>query len=132
MKKQLSIILCIVLAVSMLFTMTGCGSEQDELIGRWEGEIDFSDYFNSMFPEVLGEEIASYLDFKDVSVIMIMEFDEDGIMTTSADEDSEINEDKYYEYELSGDKLKITYMSNVEDNDLEFDEALFPWVFEKQ
>lgn len=87
MKKRLSIILCIVLTFSMLFTMTGCGSEEDKLTGTWKGNIDYTDVMNELFPMAIGEELASYFVFEDLEMSLIFEFD-DGIMTMSVDEDS--------------------------------------------
>ena len=47
MKKILSLVLCVVLVVSMMFTMTGCFlDEQGKYIGTWKGTIDLTDIMN--------------------------------------------------------------------------------------
>lgn len=86
MKKALSVILCVVLSISMLLTMTGCGSEQSKFVGKWRGEIDMTDYLNDQFAQ--DEEMSKYIKLKSFAFDMIFEFKDDGTYSQKVDEDS--------------------------------------------
>lgn len=85
MKKAVSIILCLVLVLSMLLTMTGCG-EQSKFIGKWRGEIDLADMINEQF--AADETMSQYLNIDSFEFSFTFEFKDDGTYSQSLDEDS--------------------------------------------
>lgn len=86
MKKTISIILCLLLAFSMLFTMVGCGSESSKFVGTWKAEFDMTDYMNQQFAS--DEEFGDYVELSSFSFDMIFVFTDDGTYSQEVDEAS--------------------------------------------
>ncbi len=99
MKKRLSIALCLVLVLSMLFALVGCGKDGDNdskadkggedagLVGTWEGPIDYTDMINELMSAAFGE-LAPYFTFKDLKATLEITFDEDGTYEMRITEDT--------------------------------------------
>lgn len=85
--KKLNAFLSIVLVLGMLLCLTGCSSsDKDALIGTWEASLDLTDALNAELAS--DPEIAEFVQIKDFSLIMIMEFDEDDTYAMYVDEDA--------------------------------------------
>ncbi len=110
MKKRLSILLVIVMVFAMMATVVGCGSDKDGdsgknttvnptptpdveptpedeevgIVGKWEAKVDFAKAMQS-------EEEFAGVDFGDSIISMYAEFDEDGNMQLSFDEDEMVD-----------------------------------------
>lgn len=85
MKKCLSIALCLGLVLTMLFMFTGC-NEQKKFVGKWESEIDMTDFFNEGMG--LDDEMAEYVVIEDFEIVMQLIFNSDGTYKRTVDEDS--------------------------------------------
>lgn len=85
MKKWIALLLSLVLAIGML---AGCGnSKGDSIVGTWEAEVDFAEFLTESMASELGE-MASYFEFKDLTLKLVLTFDEDGAYTLSGDKAS--------------------------------------------
>ncbi len=93
MKKWIALLLCLVLAVS---TLSGCElvdevlgklTGGDSIVGTWEAEVDFAEYLTDTMASELGE-MASYFDFQDLTLKLVLTFEEDGTYTLSGDKAS--------------------------------------------
>lgn len=99
MKKTLTILTALLLAVAMLFAMTACGSTGDQeeetkkektpeelIVGEWEASKDFGELLGESFIEGFGEEGSEY--FKDLKFDLpfTFEFDEDGTAALTINE----------------------------------------------
>ena len=107
MKKSIAIILCLVMALSVL--LTGCGSDADKLVGTWKATIDMSSYLNDTIAEA-DAEIAEYFSFEDLTFDVIMTFGENGECAMEADEDSWSDM-----AEKLGEQMKVSYEAYFKD-----------------
>ncbi len=87
MKKSLSIVLALVLALSVVMLFSGCGIEK-KVVGTWKTTVDFTDSVNEMFTAEGGEEMAEYFTIKDFKFDVVLTINEDGTYKMSADETS--------------------------------------------
>lgn len=90
--KRVKIAVTLLLTVLMLLTLTGCG--KNPIVGVWQCELDFEDYFVEMMDAEVKDELASVgisLSFEDyisdVAFEYTAEFKEDGTYSMTADED---------------------------------------------
>ena len=83
MKKHISMILSVVMAIAMLTMLTGCGSETEKFIGTWETTVNLTDTINQQFAE--DEEMANYLKADKFELRMLFTFNEDGTHKVSID-----------------------------------------------
>ncbi|MCQ2450535.1 MAG: hypothetical protein MJ080_00975 [Clostridia bacterium] len=84
MKKLVSLVLAVCLAIGMMATMSGCFG--NKLVGKWEADIDMRDY---MLKELGSNEeinIAKYLKLDSFNIPMIVEFGKDGKYNVNIDE----------------------------------------------
>lgn len=87
MKKKLSALLCVVLVLSMLLTLTGCSGDKAKLVGKWKCEKDMAQIINEAVSA--GDETAAeYLAIDEFKMIVYMEFKEDDTFAVYADEAS--------------------------------------------
>ncbi len=86
MKKFFGIAVCLMLAFSMLFTMTGCFGEQSKYIGTWKGTLDMTDAIAEEFAN--DEEMGDYFTITDFSIVMYLEFENDGTYSMWVEEES--------------------------------------------
>ncbi len=84
MKKKITSVLSLIVALVLILSLTGCG-EQKKFIGTWETTIDMSDFLNKSFDE--DPEMADYLEVDDFSLVIKMTFNDDGTCRMFADED---------------------------------------------
>lgn len=84
--KKISAVLSIVLVLSMLLCLTGCSSDADKLVGTWECELDLSEQLNDELAS--DPEVAEFVEIKDFTMVIIMEFEDDGTYSMSVDEDA--------------------------------------------
>jgi len=80
MKKQIALLLCLILLVSAVFS--GCGAASLE--GKWTGTIDMADMMN----EMMGANMELETNFKNLSVDIVMEFNEDGTYSLTLTQES--------------------------------------------
>ena len=83
MRKQMSLLLCLLLAVSMLVGLTGCSSDKDALIGTWNGEADLTDVINESF--AADEELSRYVQVDSFKLPMVLVFNQDGTYSLGVD-----------------------------------------------
>ena len=87
MKKKLSVLMCIVLVLSMLLTLTGCSGDKAKLVGKWKCEKNMAQSFNAGV--AAGDPtVAEYVALDEFNVVVYMEFYEDDTYSIYADEDS--------------------------------------------
>lgn len=86
MKKLFSVALCLILSFSMLFTMTGCFGEQSKYIGTWKGTLDMTDIVAEELAN--DEEMGDYFTITDFSIVMNLEFNDDGTYSMWVEEES--------------------------------------------
>ena len=86
MKKYLFSALAALLLISVLIGMTGCSNEADALVGSWEGEVNYAQYFNEGIVVAAGEELAQYWMVEDFSLTLVMTFRADGTYSMTVDQ----------------------------------------------
>lgn len=89
MKKTVSIIMSMLLVVTMMTALAGCGSDTDRIVGKWETTLDLG----AMFDESLKSdsdmaEMADTITFHSVDAKVVFDFKDDGTYTLEWDEDS--------------------------------------------
>ena len=82
MKRILSLAL---VAIVLLSCFAGCSKESDALIGTWQGEVNYAEYFNKGLQSVAGEGLAEYWAVEEFSVTLILTFREDGTYSMTVD-----------------------------------------------
>lgn len=85
MKKNVSIILSVLVVLALMLSLTGCG-EQKKFVGSWEATIDLTDFINQGIAE--DEEMAEYLEMEEFALVMKVTFKEDGTYKMYVDEKS--------------------------------------------
>ena len=73
MKKQIALMLCFVMLVGLF---TGC-SNTATLTGKWQGQIDMSEFFTEQFSQADAIYAESFT-FTDINLSVYMVFNEDG------------------------------------------------------
>lgn len=86
MKKLFSVVLCLLLSLSMLLTLTGCFGEQGKYVGTWRASLDLTDVMNDELAK--DEEMGDYFELTDFSVVMYLEFNNDGTYSMWVEEES--------------------------------------------
>lgn len=85
MKKFFSMLLCIIISLGMIFTMSGCG-EDATIIGTWANEIDATTMINGYLG--LDDEMSQYIKFDEFIVTVNVTFNENGTYKMSIDEEA--------------------------------------------
>lgn len=94
MKRNLTLLL----SAFMLAGLIGCTNAADPIVGTWVTVIDMTDTMNET---IAGQEAASYVKFKDLSVSMNVTFREDGTYLMEEDPDSVSNMVNAYESQIN-------------------------------
>ena len=133
MKKCLSIALCLGLVFTMLFMFTGC-NEQKKFVGKWESEIDMTDFINEGMG--LDDEMAEYVAIEDFEIVMQLIFNRDGTYKRTVDENSledtleDAKEDlkdgmmDYFKAYLKESGLNMTVDELLEASEVDLDELV--------
>ena len=133
MKKCLSIALCLGLVFTMLFMFTGC-NEQKKFVGKWESEIDMTDFINEGMG--LDDEMAEYVAIEDFEIVMQLIFNSDGTYKRTVDENSledtleDAKEDlkdgmmDYFKAYLKESGLNMTVDELLEASEVDLDELV--------
>lgn len=88
MKKSLSVVLLVAMLVTMF---TGCSLFGDNIVGKWESEIDITQFMVDSIKKGVGEEnvgLMEFFEFKDLKLKLIATFNEDGSYERSASKES--------------------------------------------
>ena len=80
MKKIFAIVIALVMIVSCASVLSGCGRKAS-IVGKWTAEVDLA--------EIMGSAMEG-TDFDETPVTLTMEFDDDGSVEVSFDEDEVI------------------------------------------
>lgn len=85
-------LLALLLAMVMVLSMAACSDSEDKdgeetIVGTWQCEIDMSNYMNEYFASS-GTGYEDYMKFEDLTVVVLMTFEEDGTAIGSLDESS--------------------------------------------
>lgn len=87
-RKGISVLLSLSMVCALLLALSSCGGSKNTLVGNWEGKIDFTDMFNDVMVQSLGdEEAAEYIKISKLALDLSISFDKDGEYTMSIDED---------------------------------------------
>lgn len=88
MKKKISALLCIVLALTMILSLSACGSSGDKakLVGSWQCEKDLAQLINDQF--AADEATAGLLNVDEFKLVIYMEFKDDDTYSMYVDEAS--------------------------------------------
>ncbi len=86
MKKRLSGFLAVVLLLTMVLSMTGCGEEK-ALVGTWEGKMDMTEALNNELANA-DPEMGEYMKVENFEITLRFVFGEDGSFKMEADKDS--------------------------------------------
>lgn len=84
MRKLVSLVLAVCLAVVMMATLSGCFG--NKLVGKWEADIDMRDYLLKELGSNEEINIAKYLKLDSFNIPMIVEFGKDGKYNVNIDE----------------------------------------------
>ncbi len=108
MKRTLTSILSLILALAMVFVFVGCDtnkksdddddddkksstveklSDEEVFVGDWTAEYDVADMINDEFAGE-DEEMAKYLKISEFALTFNFEFDDEGIYTMEVDQDA--------------------------------------------
>lgn len=88
MKKSLSIVLLVAMLVTLF---AGCSLFGDNIAGKWESEIDITQFMVDAIKEGMGDEnvgLMEYFEFKDFKIKLLATFNEDGSYELSASKES--------------------------------------------
>ena len=130
MKKKITSVLSLIVALVLILSLTGCG-EQKKFIGTWETTIDMSDFLNKSFDE--DPEMADYLEVDDFSLVIKMTFNDDGTCRMFADEDQseeafeDVKKDlkkgftEYFEDYIAASGLLLSVDEVLEDTGVDMD-----------
>ncbi len=87
MKKKLFSVLCVILTLSLVLSLTACGGgDKQKLIGTWKCEKDLASVINDEF--AADEEVASILNIDEFKLVVYLEFHEDNTFAMWVDADS--------------------------------------------
>lgn len=89
MKKKIFAVVATLMATIMCFV--GCGSNEPDLVGKWECDYDLTDLMNESFAQGLGmeaDEFMKYMKFSDFVLKLDFEFTADGYMKIELNRES--------------------------------------------
>lgn len=75
------------LVLTMLLSLTGCGSDQKALVGRWEADIDCTQALEAEIGAALEEEMLPYFHLSSFTMKLVLTFREDGTYSMAVDEE---------------------------------------------
>lgn len=84
MKRTITLILTVILAVSML---AGCSDQPSGLLGTWKTEVNLSEGIRQLLLDELGDS-AEYFAIESFTVCLTMTFNADGTYSMTLEEDS--------------------------------------------
>lgn len=88
MKKIISLLLCVVLAVSMMAVLSGCGGKaKEDLTGKWVAEVNMAEALNKSVTDA-DASLAEIINFKDFTLKINLELNKDGTYKMYCDEKS--------------------------------------------
>lgn len=76
-----------IMLLSMIMSLTACGTKSEGIVGTWVGPVDMTELLNAEM-EALGEGVGEYFTFNDCSINIIVEYKEDGTQSVTIDKDS--------------------------------------------
>lgn len=86
MKRTVSCILSIILALTFVLLLAGC-SDSKKFVGQWKAEVDMTDMVNSYMSEE-NEEIFKYVKAADITIDLVFTFNSDGTYRMAPDEEA--------------------------------------------
>ena len=133
MKRILSFSLALLM---LALNFAGCTKETDALIGTWEGEVNYADYFNQGLTESAGEELAAYWNVDEFNLTIVMTFREDGTYSMTVDREKlntsleELKQvlntglQKYMQDLIAASEMEITVEELMQGLDISIDDLL--------
>lgn len=103
MKKNISIVLTIMMLIASFTILSGCG-EKNRFIGNWSATIDMTDMIHEIFSDE--PEMEEYVKFDDFEVTMLLTFNEDGTYKMALDEEA---------FHTSLEELKKSFKDGMKD-----------------
>lgn len=97
----------LIIIICVLFS--GCASEQDKLLGRWETTLDITGYLRQELAENSGL-MAEYLEPEDCAVILVWTFYQDGTYSVAPDQDA--LEEAQREFFRQAERGMTTYLED--------------------
>lgn len=153
--KNIKKITVLAMIVIMILSFAACGKD-NSIVGKWTTTIDQS---SQMTEEETAAMKALGIDMEILKMSMTFDFKEDGSLSiemnsaltgkvtmdekyiakngkfySSQDKHSEINEKKYIEYTVEGNKLTFTQLISEDNNTEDLENSMgmvFPIIFEK-
>ena len=77
MKKIISLLLCVVLAVSMMAVLSGCGGAKEDVTGKWEAEVNMAEILNKSIAQA-DASMEEIINFKDFTLKINLDLNKDG------------------------------------------------------
>lgn len=133
MKKILSLSLALLL---LILTFAGCSKETDALIGTWEGEVNYANFFNQGLTASAGEELAAYWNVEEFNLTIVMTFREDGTYSMTVNREklnASLEQLKqvlnaglrdYMQDLITASKMEITVDELIQSMDISIDDLL--------
>ena len=84
MKRITTGVLCVLMVLTMLFALAGCGSDSNKLVGTWEGVYSFDDVYNETFAAMGMDD--NVIEGYDITVRFT--FEKDGTYTLAPNEEA--------------------------------------------
>ena len=133
MKKNVMRLLCLIMTLSMLFLLGGCGAtDAEKLVGTWNATVDLTDLLNEEI--TTGDEtMDAYFKISDFTLVVTLTFNADGTYTMGVDENSlntamelvlaDIKDGmyEYFEDVLAEAGLEMTVDELLEQSDVDLD-----------
>lgn len=122
MKRTISLIL---IAVLLFCSIAGCSKESDALIGTWQGEVNYAEYFNQGLQSVAGEGLAEYWAVETFNITLILTFRADGTYSMTVDRDKLNNTIEELKKKLTkGLRNFIEDLIDASESDMSVDEFM--------
>ena len=86
MKKIISLLLCVVLAVSMMAVLSGCGGAKEDVTGKWEAEVNMAEILNKSVAQA-DASMEEIINFKDFTLKINLDLNKDGTYKMYCDEE---------------------------------------------
>lgn len=86
MKKKISVVLCALLVVAMMVSLTGC-LDRVKILGVWKGDLDMTEFINESITEE-DKSVAEYIKIEDFKITVVFEFNSDGTYSQKVDEEA--------------------------------------------
>lgn len=87
--RKIKLLIAAAVALVLMFSFAGCGTDADKIVGKWKGSMDMSQQLvDALSTNSEDVKLSDYIDIKDFKIDFTLEFKDSGSYKIKYDSDS--------------------------------------------